>query len=89
MSKNFETLIAKVTICQSNLEAATAALNEALTIVEAGHVVTIGNLPYHVVVTKGEKQLRPMLTKRQVAAMQGTPLPPIQRRKRQSSEAES
>ena len=81
----FETLVADVDSAQTSLNSAKEKLNAALTEVANGHVVNIAGLPHEVREVKGKKELKCMLTKRQIAAVRGEPIPEIKSRNRRTA----
>jgi len=82
----FDALVAAVDKAEKALADSKDKLNEALTTVDVGFVVTINELPYNVALVGGKKIIKPMLTKRQIAAIRGEVVPPVKSRKRRTAE---
>ena len=77
----FDALVEAVEKAEKALETAKEKLSASLDTVEDGYTFTVADLPMQVVVVNGKKEVKPMLTKRQIAALRGQPVPPIKRRK--------
>lgn len=85
-SPKFDTLVGAVEKAETALVEAKGKLQEAVESKEEGFVTQINGVPYHVTMVGEKKELRCMLTKRQIAAVRGEPVPPMVRRKKAPAE---